>query len=127
MKKNIAGWFEIPVTDIDRAMRFYEKVFGLKLTRNQLGDLDMAWFPEADNGIGSPGSLMKHEGFYKPSHDGVMLYLNSQTDDLNDELSRVERAGGKILKFKTEITPEIGHMGLIEDTEGNRIGLFSKL
>lgn len=53
-----------------------------------------------------------------------MLYLNGG-DDLQKILDRVESAGGKITFPKTQITPEIGYMGIIIDSEGNRVGLHS--
>jgi predicted enzyme related to lactoylglutathione lyase len=43
-KNNVVGWFEIPVKQMERAIQFYETVFDLKLTRHQIGSLDMAWF-----------------------------------------------------------------------------------
>ena len=53
-KNNVVGWFEIPVKDIDRAVKFYESVFGFKLQREKLGSLDMAWFPWVQTGTGAP-------------------------------------------------------------------------
>ena len=41
-ESNAVGWFEIPVKDMERAIKFYEGVFGVKLDRNQMGELDMA-------------------------------------------------------------------------------------
>jgi len=60
MKNNVVGWFEIPVADMDRAIKFYETVFEFKIDRNQLGPLDMGWFPWVENGLGSGGSLVYH-------------------------------------------------------------------
>lgn len=51
MGKNVVGWFEIPVTNMDRPIRFYEQVFGLKLTRQQVGSEDMALVPLVGNRI----------------------------------------------------------------------------
>jgi len=59
MKNNVVGWFEIPVTDMERSIRFYEQVFDFKLSRLQIGSLEMAWFPMVEGGIGTPGSLVK--------------------------------------------------------------------
>ena len=35
------GWFEIPVSDMERAKSFYEKVFGITITLHDLGDFIM--------------------------------------------------------------------------------------
>src|SRR4030066_313042 len=106
MKRNVVGWFEIPVTNMQRAIKFYQTVFDLKLERHQLGELDMAWFPFADV-PGSPGSLVFHKEFYKPSTDGVLIYFTAQSGDLSNELAKVEPAGGKVLMQKKLITENI--------------------
>lgn len=126
MKNNAVGWFEIPVENMERAIAFYEKILDLKMSRNQMGPLDMAWFPWKEDGLGAPGSLVFHEEFYKPSTDGVLIYLTAHSGDLENELSRVEKAGGKILQPKTKISDEYGFMALIVDSEGNRIALHSR-
>jgi uncharacterized protein len=125
-KSNSVGWFEIPVTNMERAIKFYETVLDIKLSHNQMGPLDMAWFPWVEEGKGSAGSLVCHPDYYKPSADGVLIYLTSQTGDLNDELNRVEKSGGKVIQPKTMIADDYGYMALFIDTEGNRIALHSR-
>jgi len=125
MKANAINWFEIPVTDMERAIKFYETVFNIRLSRNIFGSLDMAWFPLAESGAGASGSLVRNEKNYRPSSDGVLIYFSSLAEDLNDELGRVEAAGGKIILSKTQISEEHGFMALLTDTEGNRIALHS--
>lgn len=122
----MVGWFEIPVTDMERAIKFYETVFGVKLDRNQMGPLDMAWFPWVDEAYGSGGSLVYHEDYYKPSSDGVVIYLSAPSGNLSNELSRVETEGGNVLQEKTQISEEHGFMAIILDSEGNRVALHSK-
>jgi len=99
-KRNAVGWFEIPVKDMDRAIKFYETVLNIE--------------------------LMHHEAHYTPSQDGVVIYFSSKTGDLTDELSRVAAAGGKVLQEKKLIAEGIGYMGLFLDTEGNRLALHSR-
>jgi len=123
---NVVGWFEIPVNDMDRAVKFYETVLSVKLQRNQLDGLDMAWFPWEDEGLGCSGSLVHNPDFYKPSADGTLVYFTPRSGDLAIELGKVESAGGKVLMQKKLITEEIGYMGLFMDTEGNRIAIHSR-
>jgi predicted enzyme related to lactoylglutathione lyase len=111
---------------MERALKFYETILDIKLSRNQMGPLDMARFPWVDEAIGSGGSLVYHPEHYKPSMDGVLIYLSTQTGDLNDELERVEKAGGKVIRSKTLIADGYGYMAIITDTEGNRIALHSR-
>lgn len=125
MKENVVGWFEIPVSDMDRAAKFYEAVFDINLSRHIFGNFEMAWFPEAESQIGSAGSLVKSDKNYKPSTEGVLIYFTAQSGDLENELGKVEKAGGKVLMSKTPVSEEYGFMALILDTEGNRIALHS--
>jgi len=125
MDRNVVGWFELPVTNMERAIKFYEAVFSFKLERHEMGELDMAWFPFADV-PGAPGSLVCHKEFYEPSAEGVLIYFTCHSGDLENELSKVEPAGGKVLMAKKLITEDIGYMALCVDTEGNRIALHSR-
>jgi uncharacterized protein len=126
MKKNAVGWFEIPVINMDRAVKFYETVFDIRLTRNIFGTLEMAWFPEVENGMGSAGSLVFNTEFYKPSVDGILIYFTAQSGDMSIELGKDEKAGGKILMPRKQISEEYGYMALFVDSEGNRIALHSR-
>jgi len=126
LKNNVVGWFEIPVHDMERAVRFYETVFDVKLQREKMDSLDMAWFPWIETGMGAGGSLVYAPEFYKPSDSGVLVYFTAQSGDLINELSRVEAAGGKIHKKKTLIKEDIGYMAVVMDTEGNMIALHSR-
>lgn len=123
---NVVGWFEIPVTDMKRAIKFYEKVFGFKLSRHQMGPADMAWFPMVEEGIVAPGSLIYFPDAYTTSKEGTLVYFTAFSGDLCEELSRVEGAGGKVLQEKRLITEEIGYYGLFLDSEGNRIAIHSR-
>lgn len=123
MKTNAIGWFEIPVTNMDRAVSFYQKVFDVKLHVEKMGPFLMGWFPHDEKKIGAGGALALHKDFYKPSTEGTLVYFYSI--DVAIELSRVEDAGGQIIQEKTLISEEIGHMALFLDTEGNRVALYA--
>ncbi len=120
----MVGWFEIPVTDMDRAKAFYETVFKTEISVHDLGGFIMGWFPEAVEGGGASGSLVLHEMYAPSKTDGILIYFSSP--DINDELSRIESAGGTILRPKTEIGGGYGFMALFVDSEGNRIALHSQ-
>jgi uncharacterized protein len=122
---NAVGWFEIPVTDMDRATRFYETVFEFRLTRSKMGSVDMAFFPGVENSIGSGGSLVCYPDRYKPSADGTLIYFTAFSGDVSVELDRAAAAGGKVLMPKTLISPEIGYMAMFLDSEGNRVALHT--
>lgn len=122
---NAISWFEIPATDIERAQKFYETIFQIKLQNMDFTGIKMRAFPLDDPMKGVGGTIIDTGGFHKPSAtDGPLIYLNGNPD-LQIILDRVEAAGGKVSIPKREISPEYGYMGLFEDTEGNRIALHS--
>ena len=122
--KNVINWFEIYTSDFDRAKKFYTEVFKLELTdlpvsSDRHSQMKYATFPAGVNGIA--GALVKMDEV-KPGAGGTLVYFDSA--EINDELSRVEAAGGKILRPKLNIG-DFGFIALVEDTEGNLIGLHS--
>lgn len=122
--KNAISWFEIPADDLDRAQKFYEAIFDIKMVPLDMPQLKMRMFPvESPMNIG--GALCHAPGFYKPSNtDGPLIYLNANPD-VQIVLDKIESAGGKIVVPKTEISPEYGHMAVFIDSESNRIALHS--
>ncbi len=123
--KNAISWFEIPTTDLDRAQKFYETIFGISLIPLDLQNVKMRMFPIENQMSGIGGALCYNKEFYKPSStEGPLIYLNGNPD-VQNILDKIEAAGGKILVPKTQISPEYGHMAVFIDTEGNRIALHS--
>ena len=121
---NSLNWFEIPVTDMQRAKHFYQVAFGIHMEDMNMPGMEMAGFPyEAGSGKAS-GALVKSD-YSKPSIDGVLIYLNANPD-MTDVLDRILSEGGQIIMPKTLIAPEIGYMANFIDTEGNRIALHSQ-
>ena len=123
--KNAISWFEIPTTDIDRAQRFYEAIFGFHMVPLDLPNIKMRMFPLDDMMTQVGGALVDSGGFHKASAtDGPLIYLNANPD-VQTVLDKVIAAGGSIMVPKTEISPEYGFMAVLMDTEGNRIALHS--
>ena len=123
---NALNWFEIPVTDFDRARKFYETLFSYQMPETQMGPARMGFFLYDFPGGKVGGAIVQREGFHIPSDKGSLIYLNCEPD-LQIVLDRVSPAGGKILQAKTEISPEqkLGYWAMILDTEGNRVALHS--
>jgi len=122
--KNAVSWFEIPVSDIDRAQKFYETIFEIEMVALEFPLLKMRMFPLEDM-MGVGGAISYAPGFYESSSTaGPLIYLNANPD-VQIILDRIEAAGGKIIVPKTEISPEYGHMAVFTDTEGNRVALHS--
>jgi len=118
---NAINWFEIPVSDIDRATKFYSSILVGELQYMEMMGIKMAFLPMDGQGVG--GALCQGEG-YEPTAGGAKIYLNGG-DDLSVALSRVEKAGGKVVMPKTKINDEIGYMAFFVDTEGNNLAFHS--
>jgi len=120
MSRNSVGWFEIYVDDMERARKFYEAVFEVKLEKLPI-DIEMFTFPMDQDAPGSSGSLVHMPGF-PAGNNSVLIYFSCE--DCSVQESRIEGAGGRIEKPKFSIGP-YGFISLVYDTEGNMIGLHS--
>jgi uncharacterized protein len=118
-KSNPVVYFEIPVNDMDRALKFYNIVFNFDFVMETIDNNEMALFPFVDNNSGISGSLAKGE-IYKPTKDGVLIYF--KTENIDEVLNRATSNGGQILYPKTY--NGVGLVAEFEDTEGNRIAMF---
>jgi predicted enzyme related to lactoylglutathione lyase len=119
---NTINWFEIPVLDFERAKNFYGDILEVKIEKTEMGGDLMGFLPVQNRGDVSGAIVFGNN--YVPSDKGVLIYLNGG-EDLNGILSRVEKAGGKIVVPKTLITEDIGYFAIFFDTEGNKIALHS--
>ncbi len=120
---NAINWFEIPAEDFSRAIKFYSEVLQVEMPVQKMMGIEMAFFP-MDPGDRSVGGAVVYGEEYQPGRNGVLIYLNGG-EDLDDPLSRVEKAGGKIVTPKTLINEEIGYFAIFWDSEGNRVALHS--
>ena len=120
MKSHISI-FEIPATDISRAVNFYQAIFGINIEKIEMPGMEMGIFPYEGQMV--TGVIIKGDG-YNPSADGVTIYLNGG-DNLQTILDKVQKSGGKILMPKTAHADDSGFFALLLDTEGNKIGLHS--
>ena len=118
---SVINWFDIPASNFERAVKFYETVLATKLiTENMLG-ARMAIFPAT---VGeATGAIMAREGV-TPGTTGSTIYLKAG-DDLSVALARIDAVGGKVLFPKTFIKEGFGYFAIILDSEGNSIGLHS--
>ena len=119
--KSYISMFEIPATDISRAIEFYQEILDIKIEKMEMPGMEMGILPYEGQMV--TGVIMKGEGF-NPSADGVTLYLDGG-DNLQVILDKVEKNGGKIIVPKTPHADDSGHFALFLDSEGNRMGLNS--
>ena len=118
---NTINWFEIPTTDLDRAIGFYRTVLATPLKRELFDGTgtEMAVFEGEQESV--RGALITDER-RKPTADGAIVYLHAR--DMDVSLGRVAEAGGSVVMPKTDIGAP-GFIALVRDTEGNVVGLHT--
>lgn len=115
-------WIEIPVKDIERAVKFYTSLFG--------GEPEIV-----DDGVRKTATIMNSEKFgvgfsldqtanFEPGDKGPLVYIWAEDDDMEAALAKVEPAGGKVISQKTSMGAA-GFYGLFQDTEGNLLTWYS--
>ena len=120
-RPNPVAYFEIPVLDMERAVRFYANVFEADFTHENIDGNEMALFPIGKDASGISGALAKGE-IYKPSTSGTLIYFHC--NDIEATLRKVQELGCKVLYPKTSVGDN-GFIAEFQDTEGNRIVLIS--
>ncbi len=116
MTAPIVVWNEIPVTDIDRAVSFYNAVFGWQMTIDDTGPNPMAML--GNSAEDSSGHL--YPG--KPATDNGPTVHIAVEGKVEDAAERVWKAGGSVLSDAVTIPP--GRFIYAKDPDGNSIGLF---
>ena len=121
--------FDIPVNDMKRAQRFYQEVFDWKVTpipgsggnfhAAQTVPVDEKGDPKVPGGING--------GFFQRGTYGLEgTFLEVNVSSIDEHLKKIESAGGKLVKAKGPIL-DIAFFAVIEDTEGNIIGLWEDI
>ncbi|MDR3009666.1 MAG: VOC family protein [Sphingobacterium sp.] len=123
-RRNPGVYFEIPVSDLNRAIAFYSQLFNFTFEQEDFDDNQMAYFPFQETLSGITGALAKGE-IYKPTREGVLLYFH--VENVIDTIVKALALGGKELYPATFHTDLGFAVAEIEDLEGNRIGLHQKL
>ena len=117
------SWIEIPVLDIDRAVKFYQTVFEIQ-PDPIAADGTRRTSTLVHNSATGPGVSLTEIGGFTPANKGTWVYFYVG-EDVTPYVSRVEAAGGKILTPKTTMGVDAGNYASIEDSEGNVIALYS--
>jgi predicted enzyme related to lactoylglutathione lyase len=114
-------WCDIPVANLDRAIKFYSGLLGKPVAKEAMPGMTIGLLPHAGEDV---GACLCEIPDIKPGLDGPLIYLNCD-GRLDIAIATVELNGGEILKPKHQIGP-YGWRAVIQDSEGNRIALHSK-
>jgi predicted enzyme related to lactoylglutathione lyase len=125
MSVNTLCWTDIPVGDLERAIKFYSAVLGRKVDKISEQGFEYGLLPHEEQNasgclcVGADSVGSKNQ----PSRTGPLIYLSVE-GRLDDAIKGVSSNGGKILQEKHQIGPH-GFRTVIVDSEGNRIALHS--
>lgn len=117
---NAIVWCDIPVLNLDRAVKFYSALLGAEVKKQEFPGMTVGILPHNDGEVG--GCLFSSES-EKPTDKGVMIYLNAN-GRLDEALASVAANGGKVVQPKQPIGP-FGIRAVVTDSEGNRVALHS--
>jgi predicted enzyme related to lactoylglutathione lyase len=113
-KRNVVH-VEIPAKDVEGAGKFYQSLFGWKI--QSIPEMNYTMWEDGNGGGG---------GFPAVSEENpagqVLVYIDS--DDIDADLKKVEKLGGKVLRKKTEISG-MGWFGIFQDPTGNVLALYT--
>ena len=116
-KRNIVH-VEIPSANMEAAGKFYQELFGWKISP----------MPEMNYTMWEAGDGDEYGGFPQVSDENpagqVLIYIAS--DDIDADLKKAVQLGGKVIHPKAEI-PQMGWFGIFQDTTGNVLGLYTSM
>ncbi len=111
--------FEFPADDPERAIAFYENVFGWKIEKWE-GPMEY-WLimtgPEEEPGIDG--------GLTRRTEPGMGTENTVGVASIDEYLVKIEANGGKLLRPKSAV-PGVGYLAYCQDTEGNSFGLMQE-
>ncbi len=117
---NRVVWCDVPVTDLDRACRFYASVLGIPVHRETFGEFTFAVLDHQD---GNGGCLVPGSG--QPTSTGGLLVYFNVNGRIAAAVEAAIAAGGQVVEPVHSIGPH-GFRAVVIDSEGNRIALHSQ-
>ncbi|MEO0479275.1 MAG: VOC family protein [Planctomycetota bacterium] len=113
-------WFDMPVTDLDRAIAFYREVLAIQIDKESFENFT---FAVLEHGPGNGGCLIP-DPEHKPTDSGPLMYFGVE-GRLPDAVEKTRAHGGEVVQDTHPIGPH-GFRAIVRDSEGNRIALHSE-
>lgn len=129
---NLVVHFEIYVDDINRAIKFYTKLFGWKIAKFKTMDYWLVYPTGVEEPgpakFGINGGMLLRPG-PKPENDKATpnaFVCTVSVDDIDAILEKVEGLGGRI-DIPVDTVKGVGRLAYIRDSEGNLVGLLKPI
>ena len=125
MSADTLCWADIPVTNLDRAIKFYSAVLGGDVRKLSDGKAEYGLLPHDQGNSSACLCLRSDSGGLdnRPSAKGPLIYLLVE-GRLGEAVEAARKNGAKILRERQQIG-EHGYRAVIIDSEGNRIALHT--
>src|SRR5205085_11799418 len=107
-------YLEIPALTAEASAAFYSSIFGWTVRKR--GDGELAF----DDTGGVSGTWVKASD--RTPDEQTRIYI--MVEDILDTLKKIEAAGGRVLKQRTDIAPSSGAFDFFTDHAGTRFGLY---
>lgn len=109
-------YLEIPAKTAAASAQFYSNIFGW--TVRPRGDGELAF----DDSGGVSGTWVKESDRTPDERTRVYIIV----DTIDETLSKIQAAGGRVLTPRTEIGPSMGAFAAFSDPVGNEFGLYEE-
>ncbi|MEO1049725.1 MAG: VOC family protein [Bacteroidota bacterium] len=120
--KNAIQNFNIPVVEFERAVQFYSTLLNYEIQTTDFNGIKLGFFA-CDHENGGVGGTLLSDPSATPSKMGTMVFLHAG-EDLQQALDRMPDTGDVVVP-KSPLGPNMGFFAIFDDSEGNRVGLFS--
>jgi len=118
--------FMIPADDVERARYFYSALFGWKIEPVQdtpgMPGMDAMQYHTISTGAARTGTLDSGGLYRRHMNEPVLDFV--EVEEIDEVAAKVEKLGGKITMPETDI-PGVGVTVMIQDSEGNLIGIWN--
>ena len=125
MSADTLCWTDIPVTNLDRAIKFYSAVLGKAVQKLSEGRMEYGLLPHEEQNASGCLVVRGDSGGVdnRPSANGPLIYLSVE-GRLDEAVETARKNGGKVLRARQKIGGH-GFRAVIIDSEGNRIALHA--
>lgn len=113
-------WYDLMTTDMPAASKFYASVVGWKIEDSGMSGQNYNILKMSDKMVG--GMMATPPGAPFPPMWCSYIY----SDDVDADVKRVEKAGGKVYKPADDI-PEVGRFAVVADPQGSMFNLFKPM
>lgn len=115
--------FEVHADNPERAVAFYEKVFGWRF--RHIPEIDY-WMIMTGEGPGIDGGLLRRRGARPADGQAVNAFVCTLgVDSVDSAVGAATQAGGRVAVAKTPI-PNVGYIAYLHDPEGNIFGVHQE-